>query len=176
MTPAQLVGFRNNVKGIAHELRYERTKNSEDDEFAVELFEATNHAGADIRLTDKLTGEQREFQFKATSYERHVRDHLERHVDIPVMTTTEVASEAGFATTGIANETLERDIDSTLKELEEHADSEILDSMALAGLVTLSRNVNSLLVRGPDQAVRREKLVSQGVRAALVAGIASLLI
>ena len=176
MTPEQLLGFKNNIKGIAHELRFARAENSNGDEYAVELFDATNHPGADIHLTNVLTGDVREFQLKATTYGAYVENHIERYSDIPVMTTTEVAQDGGWETTGIANETLERDVDSALSGLNSAVGPEVLDSMAFAGLVTLARNVNAILTSGPEQAAKRKKLVADGTQAGLVAGIAELLI
>jgi hypothetical protein len=71
MTPEQLLGFKNNIKGIAHEVQYARLENNDGDLFQVELFDATNHAGADIKIIHTETGEVQELQLKATSYGKH---------------------------------------------------------------------------------------------------------
>ena len=49
LSPGQLSGFRNNVKGIYHELRYVEHENADGDEFDAELFEVTNHPGGRCR-------------------------------------------------------------------------------------------------------------------------------
>lgn len=176
MTPQQLVGFKNNVKGIAHEIRYARTENADGDEYFVELFEATNHAGADIRLINTATGDVQELQLKATSYGAYVESHFERYPEIGVLATSEVAQELGIGSTGIANRALEQDMESALSELDADLDPTVLNSMVLAGLVMLARNVNVILTSEPNQDARRKRMVVDATKAGLVAGIAELLI
>ncbi|PLW77769.1 hypothetical protein [Cohaesibacter celericrescens] len=176
MTPEQLQGFRNNIKGITHELRYAREENSDGDMFEVELFEATNHPGADIKLINIETGEIRELQLKATSYGKYVEEHFAKYPDIDVLATTEVSEALDVETTGISNEQLSADIGSTMEELASTDSIEITDSMAIAGLVTLARNVNIILTSDPEKKAKRSALVSQSIKAGLVAGIAELVV
>lgn len=176
MSPQQLVGFKNNIKGIAHEIQYARAENSDGDEYIVELFEETNHSGADIRLINTLTGDVQELQLKATAYGAYVESHFERYPEIALLATSEVAQELGVDSTGIANETLEQDMENTLSELNAGSDPAVLDSMAFAGLVMLARNVNIILTSGADQGAQRKRMVADGAKASLVAGIAELFI
>jgi len=46
----QIAGLKNNVKGIYHELAFQSRENLDGDEYIVELFENTNHLGADVRI------------------------------------------------------------------------------------------------------------------------------
>jgi hypothetical protein len=48
--------------------------------------------------------------------------------------------------------------------------------MAIAGLVTLARNVNIILTSDPEKKAKRTALVTHGIKAGLVAGIAELII
>ncbi|MDP2492579.1 hypothetical protein Q8W25_01070 [Shimia thalassica] len=175
-SPAQLQGFKNNVKGIAHELQFARAENNDGDEFRVELFEATNHPGADVQIINMETGEIREFQLKATSYGAYVEAHFEKYEDTPVMTTSEVAEEHGFASTEISNEQLSRDFDSTTEKLSSDAEPEILDTVAFAGIVSLARNVRVLLSGEAMSEEARKAAVKRSMQAGLIAGLTELII
>jgi hypothetical protein len=176
MTPEQLLGFKNNIKGVAHEIQYARLENNDGDLFQVELFDATNHAGADIKLINTETGEVQELQLKATSYAAYVEDHFAKYPDIDVFTTSEVSVNLGVETTGISNEQLSIDVDTALYAVEPGQDFEIAESMTIAGLITLARNVNIILTSDAAQQDKRKLLVQKSFKAGLVAGIAELLI
>lgn len=176
MTPEQIIGFKNNVKGIAHELQYMRLENNDGDMFQVELFDATNHAGADIKLINTETGGIQELQLKATSYATYVEDHFAKYPEIDVLTTSEVSLEMGGESTGILNEQLSDDVDSVLDKIKLVQDVEIAESMVIAGLVTLARNVNVILTSDPKLEDKHKSLVQNGIKAGLVAGIAELVI
>ncbi|MGJ8589412.1 MAG: hypothetical protein ACSHXW_14770 [Yoonia sp.] len=176
MTPEQLIGFKNNIKGIAHELQYARLENNDGDLFQVELFDATNHAGADVKLINIETGEVQELQLKATSYAAYVEDHFAKYPDIDVLATSEVSATLGVETTGVSDEQLSSDVHATLNAIEPGQGFEIPESMAIAGLVTLARNVNIILTSDAAQQDKRRFLVQKGIKAGLVAGIAELLI
>jgi uncharacterized cupredoxin-like copper-binding protein len=175
-SPAQLQGFKNNVKGIAHELQFARAENGDGDEFRVELFETTNHPGADVQIINMETGEIREFQLKATSYGAYVEAHFEKYEDTPAMTTSEVAEEYGFASTEISNEQLSRDFDSVTEKLSSDAEAEILDTVAFAGIVSLARNVRVLLNGQAMSEEARKAAVKRSMQAGLIAGITELII
>lgn len=176
MTPEQLLGFKNNIKGIAHEIQYARLENNDGDLFQVELFDATNHAGADVKLINIETGEVQELQLKATSYAAYVENHFAQYPEIDVLTTSEVSVDLGIETTGISNDQLSSDVDTALIAVGSGQDFEIAESMVIAGLVTLARNVNVVLTSNAVQQDKRKLLVQKGIKAGLVAGIAELLI
>ncbi len=176
LSPEQLQGFKNNVKGIAHELRYARLENSDADEFRVELFEATNHPGADVRIINAETGEVREYQLKATSYGDYVETHLERYETTPVMTTSEIANKLGFESTNVSNQQLSEDFDRISGKLSEYSSPDVLDSVAFAGLVSLSRNVRILLEGSGLSEEARKDAVKRSMQAGLIAGITELII
>ena len=58
----QISGLKNNVKGIYHELAFQQRENLDGDEYIVELFDDTNHAGADVRIINVVTGDISEVQ------------------------------------------------------------------------------------------------------------------
>lgn len=176
LSPVELQGFKNNVKGIAHELSFARTENNDGDEFRVELFESTNHPGADVCIINMETGEIREYQLKATSFGAYVEQHFEKYNDIPVMTTSEIAEGYGFETTGISNRQLSDDFDSATEKLTSDAEQEILDTVAFAGIVSLAKNVRVLINGDNMNDEARKSAVKRGLQTGLVAGISGLII
>src|SRR5690606_12242604 len=62
LDPSQLAGLQSNVKGIYHEILFVDGENLDDDEYVAELFQSTNHAGADVILTNVITGQKKEVQ------------------------------------------------------------------------------------------------------------------
>jgi hypothetical protein len=90
----QISGLKNNVKGIYHELAFQRQENLDGDEYIVELFGDTNHAGADVRIINVETGDVSEVQLKATNYAFYVREHNEKYENIDVLVTSEVAGSS----------------------------------------------------------------------------------
>lgn len=176
LSPAQLQGFKNNVKGIAHELRFQRLENNDGDEFRVELFETTNHPGADIQIINTQTGDVQEFQLKATSYGAYVEEHFGRYEGTPVMTTSEVAVDYGFTSTGISNNQLSEDFDSAVEKIESGQENEILNTVAFAGVVSLARNVRLLLNGDSLSDEARKSAVKRSMQAGLIAGVTELII
>ena len=175
-SPAQLQGFKNNVKGIAHELQFQRAENNDGDKFRVELFEATNHPGADVQIINVETGEVSEFQLKATSYGAYVEAHFKKYEDTPAMTTSEIAEEYGFDSTGISNEQLSSDFDNATEKLTSAADPDILDSVAFGGIVSLARNVRVLLNGDAMNKEARKVAVKRSMQAGLIAGVTELIV
>ena len=90
--PKQLAGFRNNVKGIYHELKYVGRESADGDDVDAETYELTNHPGADVRLVNRTTGETTDIQLKATDSAAYVAAHGERFPGIEVLTTEETSA------------------------------------------------------------------------------------
>jgi hypothetical protein len=175
LTPAQLQGFKNNIKGIAQELRYMRQENADGDIYEARLFASTNHAGTDVQLINTLTGEVQGYQLKATSYGAYVQEHLSRYADVPVLTTSELAQQHGYASSGISNQQLEQDFDQVAQQLgADPATLQAFEAAGLVGVVAVACNVGALL-RGED-AGAREAAVKRSFQAGLVAGLTSLII
>ena len=103
----QIAGLKNNVKGIYHELAFQHRENFDGDEYIVELFENTNHAGADVRIINTETGDVAQVQLKATNYASYVREHNEKYENIDVLATSEVADKSpDWSSSGFSNEEL----------------------------------------------------------------------
>ncbi|WP_417607856.1 hypothetical protein [Primorskyibacter flagellatus] len=173
----QIAGLKNNVKGIYHELAFQRQENLDGDEYIVELFDDTNHAGADVRIINVATGDVSEIQLKATNYASYVREHNQKYENIDVLVTSEVAgSSPDWSSSEFSNANLTDDTSSTLHKLGQGADADIVDSMGVAAMVTLAVNAKSMLKGQALSIEAKQKIIQDGVVAASVAGLVQLII
>jgi hypothetical protein len=117
LTPEQLRGVASNVKGIYHELLFVHFENADGDEVTAQIFEATNHPGADVEFI--VAGETiREVQLKAVTSLAQIREHLSRYPHIDVVATSEVAATLPNVTSsGFSNADLKANLASTFDEL-----------------------------------------------------------
>ena len=173
----QIAGLKNNVKGIYHELAFQQEENLDGDEYIVELFGDTNHAGADVRIINVVTGDVSEVQLKATNYASYVREHNEKYQNIEVLTTSEVAEMSpDWSSSGFSNAELTGDTTLTLHKLGHSADADVIDSMVVAAMVTLTANAKSMLKGDALSTEAKQKIIQDGVVAASVAGLVQLII
>jgi len=177
LNPAQLRGLQNNVKGIYHELKFVEIENTDGDSYVAELFETTNHPGADVRITNLNTGEVREIQLKATDYMNAIKEHNNRYESIEVFATTETSGgSSGIASSGLSNKVLTEDVKTVVEKLDDYYDPSVLDSMGAAGLVALARNVRVTLQGQSMSDVEKQRLIQDGAISAGTAGLFSLLL
>jgi len=177
LEPSQLQGLQNNVKGIYHELRFVDNENTDGDNYVAELFEATNHPGADVRITNLETGEVREVQLKATSYINAIKEHNRRYESIDVFATAEVAGSAsGIESSDLSNSELTEDVEKVVGDLDQYYDPSILDSMGAAALVALARNVRITLKGKTMSDAEKQGLIKDGTISAGTAGLLTLLL
>lgn len=173
----QMAGLKNNVKGIYHELAFQQRENLDGDEYIVELFDDTNHAGADVRVINIETGDISEIQLKATNYASYVREHNEKYENIDVLTTSEVATASpDWSSSDFSNESLTAETTSTLNKLDQDLDANIVDSMGVAAMVTLAANARSMLNGDALTTEAKQKIIQDGVVAASVAGLVQLIL
>ena len=177
LSVGQIAGLKNNVKGIYHELAFQRQENLDGDEYIVELFGDTNHAGADVRIINVVTGDVSEVQLKATNYASYVREHNEKYENIEVLVTSEVAeTSTDWSSSEFSNADLAGDTSSTLQKLGHGADADIVESMGVAAMVTLAANAKSMLKGEAISTEAKQKIIQDGVVAASVAGLVQLII
>ena len=99
LAPEQLHGVASNVKGIFHESLVAQAENLDGDVVTAQLFEATNHPGADIEFS--IDGAIiHEVQLKAVQDPSAIVEHFARYPDTSVMATSEVYAASGDAFTG----------------------------------------------------------------------------
>lgn len=176
MSIEQLPGLTNSVKGIYHELTFQRAENNDGDEYIVELYESTNHPRADVRIINTETNQVAEVQLKATKYATYVREHNERYEDITVFATSEVAdSNSDILSSGFSNHDITRDTDRVLRNLNNNQNSEIIDSMGIAAMVILARNAGAYLKGEKIAQAQKRKIIEDGMVAASVAGLTSII-
>jgi hypothetical protein len=139
MTPEQMRGVANNVKGIYHELRHVKSYNDEHvDSYAV-LQPDTNHQGSDIQVfaidTNKLVDE---YQLKATDNASYVREHQIRYPDVDVLATEEVALIVdGAGTSGLTNVEMNSQTQFVLTAVSDNSIADrVVGSAETAGLVS----------------------------------------
>ncbi len=177
MEPVQISGLSNNIKGICHELLYQNKENTDDDEYIVEIFGATNHAGSDIRIINTVTDEVKEVQLKATKYVSYIKEHNEKYENIEVFATEEVAnSDTSITSTGFTNEELNEDVSNVIDGLDDYDDPSALTSISIAAMVTLARNSKVLLKGGSITQKEKEKLIKDGAVSAGMSGFIHLII
>lgn len=143
----QLHGVASNVKGIFHEMLVARAENLDSDTVTANLFEATNHPGADIEFLME-DGTVHEVQLKAVQHPSQIVEHFARYPDTDVMATSEVFAVSGDAFAGrlfdseVSNEKITNLTRQTLEDLA----GERIGDLIRDGIVT------SILVGGALQA------------------------
>lgn len=173
----QIAGLKNNVKGIYHELVFQQRENLDGDEYIVELFSDTNHAGADVRIININTGDTTEVQLKATNYASYVREHNEKYENIEVLTTTEITEASpDWGSSGFSNAELSNDTSTVFRKLDYDSDADVMESMGVAAMVTLAANARSLLKGEALSTEAKQQIIQDGVIAASVAGLVQLII
>lgn len=175
-SPAQLQGISNNVKGIYHEIRFVETENTDGDDIEAELYELTNHPGADVRLINTATGEVTDIQLKAANSVHYVGEHLNRYPDIDVLATEEVSNNlSGVGSSGFSNDELTNDVSGTLNDLTENGNY-IESAAATSGLLSAALNTKAALEgKQSGSAATRKTLEDLGV-AGVSAAIIELLV
>jgi len=172
--PNQINGIVNNIKGIYHELLFVKNENSDDDIYTAEMFEATNHPGADVIITNLLTGETKEFQLKATSSLGYIKEHKEKYEDINVIATSEVADkDISIESSGFSNQEITEDVRDSISKLNSLDDTSIGESMSVAAFVSLLKNIKYLLKGESDKSKEKEILENIAISAG-TAGIFTL--
>ena len=119
------------------------------------------------------------FQLKATDYLSYIKKHNEKYEDISVLATEEVAKlDPDIGTTGISNREIREDVSDVFDSLKSKDDYDfgVGSSMTVAAMITLARNVKVILKGSKMTNDEKSKLVQDGMIAAGVAGVISLLI
>lgn len=157
LSDEQRAGFLNNVKGIYHELRYVGQENADGDVHEAELYELTNHPGADMRLVNRDTGETTDIQLKATDSAAYVAAHRDRYPEVEVIATDEAAARLdGVKSSGLSNADLEADVSATMERLTGE-EGQVFEAAGASGLLSAAMNARAVLrgERSSVGAVRR---------------------
>lgn len=101
---SQISGLVNNVKGILHEMEFQRIENEDGDSVIASLFPDTNHQSVDIQLLDENTGDTWAIQLKATDNVSTINDWMEANPDTEIFVTEELAEKMNIPSSGISND------------------------------------------------------------------------
>lgn len=148
MNAEQLKGLENNIKGIYHELKYVEYFNSEDNGYYAEVYEDTNHAGADVVLKDSVSHNiVNEIQLKATDSSSYVEEHIKRYQDINILTTSEIADGMdGIESSGISNETITKAVNEQFEQVNDLAtQAQIGDAVVTSGLLSAALRASEVI-------------------------------
>ena len=170
LSEAQLDGVINNVKGIYHELLFVAAENSDGDIYSAALFEATNHPGADVLITNELTGETQAIQLKATQYRSYIREHKERYAEFEVFATEEVAGD-GVGSTGYTNEKVTGDTEDAVSTLRDAGDSVVDDAMATSAMIALAYQLGRVIKSRDISEAAARKATIEVTKTAFLSGL-----
>lgn len=139
--PEQQAGIINNVKGIYHELAFVNAENADLDAWTAEIMPVTNYPGADVVMSNSITGEVVELQLKATDSLSYVTAAAERYPDVSIAATSEVAAgNTAIADSGFSNEMITADVSNTAAAMqsagEEAIFGEVLGDVLTGGAIT----------------------------------------
>lgn len=102
----QIGGLVNNVKGILHEMEFQRLENDDGDSVVAALFSDTNHRTVDVQLLDEKTGDSWEVQLKATDDMSAIGSWIDSNPDTEIVVTEELSERMGLPSSGLSNEDL----------------------------------------------------------------------
>jgi len=170
LSDSQLEGVINNVKGIYHELLFVAAENSDGDQYSAALFEETNHPGADVLITNELTGEVQAVQLKATQYRSYIQEHQKRYEEFEVFATEEVA-ENGIEGSGFTNEKVTDDTEDALDALGEAGESIVDDAMATSAMIALAYQMGRVIRSGNVSSEAAKKVTYEVTKTAFLSGL-----
>jgi hypothetical protein len=170
LSDSQLGGVINNVKGIYHELLFVAAENSDGDGYSAALFEATNHPGADVLISNELTGEVQAVQLKATQYRSYIRKHQERYEEFEVFATEEVAGD-GIESSGFSNEKITDDTQAAFDTLRNAGDSDVDDAMVTSALIALAYQLGRVIRSRDTSREAAQKVTAEVTKTAFLSGL-----
>ena len=183
--PEAMMGAANNIKGIAHELKYVKMENEDGDEIYAFLPEDTNNAEFDLIRVNKITNEQEYIQLKATSSADVLDAFYEKYPNskTKLVASDEIARKEGVESSGISNEKLSNDVDNLLQKLST-MDVKLLDELiekapALT-VISASFALYELFKRYKKKEITKNKFIYlgtklTGIKAAKITTILALL-
>ncbi|MBA6411769.1 hypothetical protein H2508_01430 [Parahaliea sp. F7430] len=178
LSPEQLRGVANNVKGIYHEMRWVEEYNATHTDSYATMHQSTTHQGSDVQIFSKETGDLlEEYQLKSTGSTSYVRDHLEKYSDIEVLATTEASSVIdGVKSSGFSNAENTANVGGVFDKVADNTLTDrITDSAELAGLVSAGREALALLNGETKMGEAGKRTLGTVVQAATATGITAFL-
>lgn len=119
---SQIGGLVNNVKGILHEMEFQRLENEDGDSVVAALFPDTNHRTVDVQLLDEKTGDAWEVQLKATDDMSAIGAWIDSNPNAEVIVTEELSERMGLPSSGLSNEDLTMRVEDFVDRMVEIGD------------------------------------------------------
>jgi hypothetical protein len=119
---SQIGGLVNNVKGILHEMEFQRLENEDGDSVVAALYPDTNHRTVDVQLFDEKTGDAWEVQLKATDDMSAIGAWIDSNPDTEVIVTEELSERMGLPSSGLSNEDLTMRVEDFVDRMVEIGD------------------------------------------------------
>ncbi len=119
---SQIGGLVNNVKGILHEMEFQRLENEDGDSVVAALFPDTNHRTVDVQLLDEKTGDAWEVQLKATDDMSAIGAWVDSNPNTEVIVTEELSERMGLPSSGLSNEDLTMRVEDFVDRMVEIGD------------------------------------------------------
>jgi len=177
LSPEQLQGVANNVKGIYHELLWVVEYNDTHTDTYAELHGSTNHAGSDVVIKSSDTDEiLHEYQLKATNNKAYVAEHQEKYAEIDVLPTNEVAEQMGVESSGISIDTINNCVETVTNNVANNMKTDrMVESAELAGLAAAGLEAIKLMDGKTTLEQAGEQTVRTAANAAAATGITAFL-
>ena len=114
-----LMGAANNIKGIAHELKYIKEENEDGDTIFAFMPDDTSYPKFDVLNVDQSTGVQEWVQLKTTMNSEVIYDWIDKYpgAESSLRVNEEMATKLGFESTGISDKEISIEVDDFLNKL-----------------------------------------------------------
>ena len=134
-----LMGAANNIKGIAHELKYIKEENEDGDTIFAFMPDDTSYPKFDVLNVDQSTGVQEWVQLKTTMNAQVIHDWIEKYpgAESSLRVNEEMARELGFESTGISDKEISIEVDKFLDKLIEMDEALVSKIFILAPPLTV---------------------------------------
>lgn len=102
----QIGGLVSNVKGILHEMEFQRLENEDGDSVIAALYPNTNQKSVDVQMFDEVSAESWSVQLKSTDDMSAVNAWIDSNPDTQIYVTDELAESMDLPSSGFSNEDL----------------------------------------------------------------------
>lgn len=119
----QIGGLVNNVKGILHEMEFERLEDEDGDSVVAALYPDTNHKGVDVQMMDLSTGDAWSVQLKATDDMGAISSWMESNPETEIFVTEELSEKMGLSSSGFSNEDMTMRVEDFVDRMIEQNES-----------------------------------------------------
>ena len=134
-----MMGAANNIKGIAHELKYIKEENEDGDTIFAFMPDDTSYPKFDVLNVDQSTGVQEWVQLKTTMNSEVIYDWIDKYpgAESSLRVNEEMATKLGFESTGVSDKEISIEVDDFLNKLIEMDEALVSKIFMLAPPLTI---------------------------------------